>query len=299
MVKKRSYLIWGLSALLCPLNFQFFAQAAPELPPFDVLLQQRRQHALQTLSPEVQHAADPLNYSLSQLEHWSLVLYDIDTGHFQGQHPEHWDDGQIPASTYKIPHSLIGLESEIITPDSVFPWDGKTRVIQAWNQDHNLASALQVSCVPCYQQLARKIGRVRMRESLHKLHFGRMDVQDENLDHFWLRGNSRISPRQQVLFLAQLAQRQLPFARRHQDSVLRMMQDPQIPGLYAKTGWGIVPAQNGEKYHVGWYVGVFEGRDKRYSFAVQLIDEGAPPAEFLELRKAVLLRYLRELHLLS
>src|SRR5690349_15526117 len=29
-----------------------------------------------------------------------------------------------PASTYKIPHALIGLETGVITEDTVYKWDG-------------------------------------------------------------------------------------------------------------------------------------------------------------------------------
>ena len=50
-------------------------------------------------------------------------------------------EGQLPASTFKIPNSIIALETGVVEdPDKdVFKWDGVTRSIEAWNKDHTLA----------------------------------------------------------------------------------------------------------------------------------------------------------------
>jgi|GEM_PF-2507697 len=50
-----------------------------------------------------------------------------------------------PASTFKIPNTLIALE-EGIDKDRVFKWDGEKRFVEDWNQDQTLASAFRVSC---------------------------------------------------------------------------------------------------------------------------------------------------------
>ncbi len=69
-------------------------------------------------------------------------------------------EGQLPASTFKIPNSIIALETGVVEdPDKdVFKWDGVTRSIEAWNKDHTLRSAIAVSAVPVYQEIARRIG---------------------------------------------------------------------------------------------------------------------------------------------
>ncbi len=70
-------------------------------------------------------------------------------------------EGKLPASTFKIPNSLIALETGVVQdPDKdVFKWDGTTRSIEAWNKDHTLRSALAVSAFPVFQEIARRIGR--------------------------------------------------------------------------------------------------------------------------------------------
>ena len=56
-------------------------------------------------------------------------------------------EGKLPASTFKIPNSMIALETGVVEdPDKdVFKWDGVKRANEAWNRDHTLRSAIAVS----------------------------------------------------------------------------------------------------------------------------------------------------------
>ena len=69
-------------------------------------------------------------------------------------------EARLPASTFKIPNSLIALETGVVEdPDKdVFKWDGVKRSIEAWNMDHTMRTAIAVSAVPVYQEIARRIG---------------------------------------------------------------------------------------------------------------------------------------------
>src|ERR1051325_1413297 len=47
--------------------------------------------------------------------------------------------GFLPASTFKIPNALIGLEVGAIADENeVFRWDRKPKVRAAWERDHTL-----------------------------------------------------------------------------------------------------------------------------------------------------------------
>ena len=71
--------------------------------------------------------------------------------------------GHLPASTFKIPNSIIALETGLIEDDStLIKWDGDERRLPAWEQDLVFRDAFHYSCVPCYQEIARKIGEKRM-----------------------------------------------------------------------------------------------------------------------------------------
>jgi beta-lactamase class D len=70
-----------------------------------------------------------------------------------------------PASTFKIPHALIALQTGVISPDdNIKKWDGEKKAISSWEADHSLQSAMEHSVVWYFQETARDIGEDRMRE---------------------------------------------------------------------------------------------------------------------------------------
>jgi beta-lactamase class D len=65
---------------------------------------------------------------------------------------------------------LIGLETGLVNlTDTVFVWDSLPRRMDVWEKDMTLKEAFHVSCVPCYQELARKIGADRMNDYLNRV----------------------------------------------------------------------------------------------------------------------------------
>lgn len=163
----------------------------------------------------------------------------------------------LPASTFKIPNTLIALDEGVVAEQEVIKWDGTDRGLSACNRDQTLGSAFKNSCVWCYQELAQRVGIARYQQWLKKIDYGNADPGPE-LTTFWLSGDLRISAVQQMLFLHKLYKRELPFKATSYDALRRIMLVEEKPGyrLYAKTGW----AGYGEKTtpQIGWYVGYVE-----------------------------------------
>lgn len=206
--------------------------------------------------------------------------------------------GHLPASTFKIANSVIGLESGVVDSDtSIFRWDGSPRRLAAWEKDLSLREAFQVSCVPCYQQLARKIGYSRMHEWLDKLHYGRMVFDSTQTDVFWLEGGSRISPREQIDFLQRLFDGKLPVSDKTRQVMkhLLLIETHGNWRLSGKTGWAI---RNGN--NTGWFVGYLENKTGVYYFAVLVQPESAFNMElFPVIRKSITMKALAQLKLLD
>ena len=81
----------------------------------------------------------------------SLVIESLD-GKNKYQYNVNESERFIPASTFKIPNTLIVLEEGLIKdPADVIKWDGVKREYASWNKDQTLKSAFQHSCVWCYQ----------------------------------------------------------------------------------------------------------------------------------------------------
>lgn len=175
------------------------------------------------------------------------------------------DSGFLPASTFKIPNSIIALETGVVASDtSVFYWNGEKRRLKQWERNLTFREAIEVSCVPCYREVARKIGVRRMREFLQKFGYGKMEVDSNTIDLFWLEGNSRISASEQIRFLKKFYFRKLPVSERTEAIVRSMIVNDSTENykLSGKTGWAIRNDHN-----TGWYVGYLETKDKVYFFA--------------------------------
>jgi beta-lactamase class D len=221
----------------------------------------------------------------------TILIYDPQKTMYTGYNPARWDSGYLPASTFKIPNTLIGLETGVIDTAYIFKYKGEKRLMPQWERDLDLKNAFSVSCVPCYQELARKIGSQRMNGYLIKLQYGSMDVHPENIDLFWLEGNSRITPRQQVDFIRRLYEEKLPVKKSGIQAVKAIMVNETTPDyiLSGKTGWAI---RNGNNY--GWFVGYLETKGKVY-FVATLIEpkNQKPVSDFAFARKTVTMEVFR------
>lgn len=191
----------------------------------------------------------------------SFILYDLNNNRYMYVNPDQKDMEFIPASTFKICNSLIGLETGVIEDENfTIPWDSIDRGYESWNQDQTLATALKYSAVWYYQELARRVGEERMQELIDKANYGNKKIGG-GIDLFWLRGDLRITPSQQIEFLKDLYFNQLPFSIRNQEIVKKIMIVEETDNyiMHAKTGWAL-------KNSVGWYVGYIEKEDNVYFF---------------------------------
>ena len=171
------------------------------------------------------------------------------------------------ASTFKILNALIALEEKVISSkDDVFRWDGHLYSIPDWNRDQTLESAFKVSCVWCFQQLARKVGVERYRNYLVRCGYGELHGPFPETT-FWLDGSLQISATEQVDFLKKIYQRSLPFSAPAYETLGQIMIVERTPAftLRAKTGL----AGNSQP-QVGWYVGYVETSKDIWFFATNL-----------------------------
>jgi beta-lactamase class D len=197
----------------------------------------------------------------------AFVLYDLNRNRYIRYNPERCAERFIPASTFKIMNSLIGLETGVIPDaDYVIKWDGTQYDIPAWNQDHTLRTAIQNSVVWYYQELARRVGKERMQEYVDAANYGNKDISGK-IDTFWLEGGLRISAEEQVEFLKRLYKDELPFSRRSMDTVkeILVLEKTETYQLSGKTGSAlrVLPI-------VSWFVGYLETKDNVYFFATNI-----------------------------
>ncbi|MFK7772124.1 MAG: class D beta-lactamase [Saprospiraceae bacterium] len=197
-----------------------------------------------------------------------ILIFDEKNNSYHSNDFERANQGFLPASTYKIPNSIIALETGVVEDENtIFKWDGEERALKIWEEDLTFTNALRKSCVPCYQDIARRIGVKRMNEYLEKLDYKNMVVDSSNLDLFWLEGDSKITAMEQINFLSRLYHSQLPISKKTEKIIKEMisMDKKTTYKLSGKTGWSI---RNGN--NLGWFVGYIEKGDEVYFVATNV-----------------------------
>ncbi|MFE7085614.1 penicillin-binding transpeptidase domain-containing protein [Sphingobacterium spiritivorum] len=207
----------------------------------------------------------------------------------------------LPASTFKIINLLIALETKVIADENqVVKWIGQTDTVKYGYRpdiyrDMTVKEAFEKSAGWVFVELSKKIGKKNYQHYLSLAGYGNADLSEADPD-FWNFGNFGISPYNQVDFLRKLYLEQLPFKKRHMQTVKRVMLSNEYPDaeVHAKTGWTRIDGLN-----IGWWVGYIEKQKNTYLFATRLFqdcdrkDPGFGPGR-KEITRAVLeeLRFL-------
>lgn len=231
-------------------------------------------------------AAEPPTAIEPAIEHpGCFLLHDLASGKQRQVGPESCAHALVPASTFKIPHALIALQTGVVTdPDAMVPWDGTKMWNPTWERPHSLATAIRDSVLWFFQRTAVAIGRERMHEFLTDMRYGNAEATGD-LTTFWLDdGSLRITGDQQMDFLLRMFRRELTIDRAHIDTLERMLltdealmrsrlpDDEPLPvteaAIHAKTG----TAQG-----VSWWVGRIKGPSGDFVF-VSRVESDAPPS---------------------
>jgi beta-lactamase class D len=197
----------------------------------------------------------------------TIVIASLD-GSQRYVHNEKRADRRYPsASTFKIFNTLIALEEGALSGlDEVLRWDGRVHDFPDWNQDHTIKSAYAVSCVWCYQELARRIGGERYPAHLARAGYGRLQQPFDDTA-FWLDGSLTISAVEQVAFLRQVILQTLPYKASSYAGLgdVMLMEQGENYSIRAKTGWAARSTPQ-----IGWYVGYIEKLGATWIFAMNI-----------------------------
>lgn len=193
----------------------------------------------------------------------TFVLKDVNASTTLIYNKERSNKEFVPASTFKILNSMIALQvSSIASVNDTIKWDGVEREFKPWNKDQTMRSALPISCVWFYQELARRTGEKQMQFWLTESDYGNKKIEN-NIDKFWLEGNLAISANEQIDFLEKLIKDELPFDKDIQKTVKEIMITDSTKNyvIHSKTGWS---------KGIGWNVGYVETKGNIWIFAMNI-----------------------------
>ncbi|WP_067606674.1 penicillin-binding transpeptidase domain-containing protein [Nocardiopsis listeri] len=216
----------------------------------------------------------------------TFVLHDVREASVVVVDAEQARERAVPASTFKLPNTLIALETGVVSDlDEVVSDGGEDEL--------SLRESLPTPDVSLHQEVAERIGYDRMSTWVDRFDYGNRKVgEDGELDRFWVDGPLEITAVEQTTFLAALVRADLPVEVGHQEALREMLEIERGDdyALYGRTGLGAeadpVP---------GWWVGWVENGDDLHTFALRLdMDEDTDP----ELRESLGRDFLVELDVL-
>jgi len=224
-----------------------------------------------------------------------FVLYSQVENECMRYNPGLCDSGYIPASTFKIPNSLIALEEGVIMDTSqIIKWDGHEWPNKLWNQDQTLKTAIKYSCVWVYTGFAEQIGIDKYYNYVKSFDYGNKNLTGPP-SRFWLAGLLRISANQQIDFLRKFYNYNLPVSRRTieivKDLIVLEQTDSYI--LSGKSGGGMLTDTD----YIMWMVGYLEKDNKQYFYAMNFKTDDFN--KMSQARYGIVKEILRELKLME
>ena len=227
----------------------------------------------------------------------SILIYNQNENRYIGYNLERCNVAFCPASTFKIPNTLIALETGIITLDSVFLWNGERRTFSSWEKDMTFEEAFKASVVPIYQEIARRVGVAKMKYYTQLFNYGNLDINEDNIDKFWLEGKSSITQYQQIYFLHNLYNLRLPISENVMTLTkqLMLLETKTNYKISGKTGWAVRQQEN-----ITWFVGFVEANENVYFFATNIpSNENTDLKSFSTIRIELTKAILQELNIIK
>lgn len=209
-----------------------------------------------------------------------IVLYDYEKDDLFTSHINKMNERVLPASTFKIFHSLVLLELGVAKDSSTtLKWDGKQykhkgKVIPSWNKDTNLAEAFRNSTVWYYKKMSKPIDFSVYRKLMNKNKYGKVYGRDKKGLDFWNEGSKiGVNAKDQIKLLVKIKDNDLTFKKENVDVVkdLMIVEETEDYIFRAKSGWTTTPDSRFKAgIDIGWYVGYVEYEDNSYFFAIRI-----------------------------
>lgn len=193
-----------------------------------------------------------------------------------------------PASTFKIPLSVMGFESGFLVVENAPRlnyqsgdpnWGGQT-----WMQPTGPEEWMKYSVVWYSQRITHSLGEDRLKAYVESFGYGNADLSGDpgkanGLDRAWISSSLKVSPAEQVKFLRRLVNYELPVRKSAVEKTARITKMAQNTAgweIHGKTGTAFPRNAAGipdEARGYGWFVGWANKGSRTLVFARLTQDE--------------------------
>jgi beta-lactamase class D len=189
-----------------------------------------------------------------------------------------------PASTFKVPLSLIGYDSGILSDEHTPSWDYKPE-FNAVKRDQKAVDPViweRDSILWFSREITRRLGQQSFAGYVSKFGYGNADVsgnpgKKDSLTQSWVNSSLKITPIEQVEFLRKLLARKLPVSARAYDMTSAIIPTFQAGGWTVQGKTGSTRLRNDadkvqDKRSLGWFVGWANKDGRQIVFARLVVD---------------------------
>lgn len=189
-----------------------------------------------------------------------------------------------PASTFKVPLSLIGYDAGILSDEHTPTWDYKPE-FNAVKRDQKTVDPViweRDSIIWFSREITRRLGGEKFAGYVSKFDYGNKDVsgnpgKNDSLTHSWVNSSLKITPVEQVDFLRKLLARKLPVSAKAYDMTSAIIPTFQAGGWTVQGKTGSTRLANDadkirDKRSLGWFVGWAKKDGQQIVFARLIVD---------------------------
>ncbi len=210
-----------------------------------------------------------------------VIVLDTQSGRkvYQYGHYDICSQRAPPCETFEPAAALIGLDTGLITPQTVLKWDGSPQPTKAWQADANLAQAFQTSNAWWFARLSQQIGAKRYAASLRAFGYGNHDAGGP-IATFWQGptqgGALAISAGEQVGFLRRLYAGELKVRPAAAQAVQALLVNETRGDATMSGVAGSCLDQADRARGVGWWAGRLKSPTRDLTFAA-VVEAPEPP----------------------
>ncbi|TPL55534.1 class D beta-lactamase [Mesorhizobium sp. B2-4-2] len=186
-----------------------------------------------------------------------------------------------PASTFKVPLSLIGYDAGILSDEHTPSWDYKPE-FKAVKRDHKTVDPMiweRDSVLWYSREITRRLGPESFAGYVWKFGYGNADVsgdpgKNDGLTHSWVNSSLKITPVEQVDFLRKLLAGKMPVSAKAHDMTKAILPSFKAGDwtVQGKTGSTRVGEGGKDRRSLGWFVGWAQKNGRQIVFARLVVD---------------------------
>ena len=176
------------------------------------------------------------------------------------------DSAYAPGGTFQLLTTLLGIETGRYLDDKSLITVGTDTV--------TLGDAFVKGNDAAMAKVAARIGKDTLQYWMDSLHYGKAKMISDS-EQIWKNDSLKITPDEQLGLFAKLYFVKLPFQKRTQQMVRKLMirEDNTLYSLAYKASWDQLPSGK----YIGWITGWVEENKHIYFFVINAEPSGAQP----------------------